>query len=181
MESSPELDDRLDRLITSVDSLEHELRDHRNELRSYKETLTKKVVRATIAVTIALTGLVFALIGDVVAVVVAVDSHNTADRVSQIVASSEIDRAQAREAACIQSNKTIEALRGAIPSALLAFVPNPEHLADGALLATLTPEQRKAFDGYAAKTAAQLQFRDCSTNGIAEYYRNPPRDPALPK
>lgn len=163
------LEERIDRLIASVESLETELAAHRGELRSYKSTLDRKVIRATIAIAVAITGVIFALGASVVAVVASLDARSAIDSVNDVVLSSEADRAVARVASCVQDNVKTEHNRKALKLSLAALAPTP-----------LTPEVQAVFKKYNDEVDNQLSFRDCSTGGIAVYLSVAPKDPAVP-
>lgn len=79
------------------------------------------------------------------------------------------ERADRTTIACIYANATIKADRAAFINSLRALVPAGQELTD---------EQQMAIAAYTAAVEASKPYRDCSTEGIAAYYENPPVDPA---
>lgn len=150
----------LTRAVAACDRLEVALRDHGRRL-------ARLAVLATVSVGIAVVGLIVGGIG----VKAAAEANRASDDLGAFVASTEVERASQRVAACVQFNVQRAETRGAMKLSLRALGPP----------GVLTPEQMAVFEKYNAAVDLQLPFRDCSPAGLDAYYKSPPPDPAVPR
>lgn len=81
-------------------------------------------------------------------------------------------RKEGNTAICVASNVSRLAIRTAIKDSLLALVPPGT---------TLTDVQKATIARYNEKVDSLLPYRDCSPEGIEEFLKNVPPDPALEK
>lgn len=93
------------------------------------------------------------------------------------------DAADNRAAACVQSNVEQQgdrdsALNGALVT--FGFAPGGSMTAEDRerIVAALGPELQARYRAVEQQAAADNPFRDCTPEGIAEFYNHPPADPA---
>lgn len=150
-ENTPPSMAQVDRLIDTIAALQEELEITRLAVvRSSKRSFAAMV-------------LAVASIGLFVVSLLTVISNRDA-----IHASNEI-RDEARIVACVQENVRTATLHAKLPETIVALAPPGT---------ALTPDQQARVDAYAKSVALGFPFRDCSPEGIAEYHRNLPVDPA---
>ncbi len=103
------------------------------------------------------------------------DSRNDAERAA--------DQDAARYSACVEANvRELGDRNGALNAALVTFgftEEGPLTEADRTRIVLLMPaELQDRYADLAEQTEIDNKFRDCSPEGIDEFYRNPPADPA---
>lgn len=144
------------------------------EMNAVKEQLRVANHRSALAKNVAVVGMVIGVFGIAVGtggLIYAERANNTADEVQQIQEERAADQVSSRLASCVQQNVQTQRVR----SALIAGVSvlTPQNGEDG------RSERVATFINLYTKTVEkQLPFRDCSPNGIARYFEDPPGDPA---
>lgn len=153
-------------LRRDINQLTLALPDHRRAVDKANRRAKWAIITAIVGITVGLCATIYAVDARDTAKV----ANTTADEVRLLQEQLKADTAAVRVAACIQFNDQRNDVRNAITDGILAFQP------DGV---PLTGQQQVLLNKYALRVASQLDFRDCSPEGIAEYYRNPPVDPAV--
>lgn len=144
----------LHRVDVSAERLETSLRDTR-------ESLQRKIVRASTAVAIA-------VLAALLAIFVGYRSLEVARRVDREADGRAAENVTARIAACVQFNSQRAETRAAMKLSLASLLPAGQ---------TVTEAQQKALDTYNGAVDDGLPFRDCSPSGIDAYFKFPPKDP----
>lgn len=156
---------QVERLIGTIDHLSDDLEDH-------KEVLVAADKRSRYARRAAIIGIVAGIVGvgvGVWGISVGARAQNTADDVNHLTAQSDAEREANKVSSCVQFNVQRKETREAMKLALTSLAP-PE--------ANRTEQQRAALETYNKSVDLGLPYRDCSSAGIAAYFKSPPRDPA---
>lgn len=79
-------------------------------------------------------------------------------------------REEARRVTCVQDNIATANRRAAISESIIALAPPGK---------VFTEEEKARVEAYTKKVIELSPFRDCSPEGIREYYEHLPADPAV--
>lgn len=161
------------RFDDTVTRLEATLREHRVEMETVEGDLRANERATSSANRVAMVATVAAIVGVVVGLVgigVAVDGRSTANTVRGIQKAQIADRKDARTSSCVQANVATKSNRAALVDALIAVLPPGT---------TPTEAQQAIVERYRAQVEESLPYRDCSDKGIADYFEDPPADPAI--
>lgn len=153
-ESTPPSTAQVDRLISSIGDLQR-------ELAATRAVVEKAASRSRSAILLSVISIALLMVSFGVVL---------SNRAS-VEASNEV-RDEARRVACVRENISIVDTREAISGSIIALAPPGT---------SLTDEQEARIAAYAERVSELLPFRDCSPEGVAAYYENPPPDPAVDK
>lgn len=155
--------DELHALVDTIDSV-------KSEMTGLRIALVTADKRARWARSVAIVGVVAGIIGGAVGffgVAVGVSAGATADELAAT-------RKESQVSACVQANLTTQRTRDALVAGVSVLTqPDPRRGAN----------EQAAVDRFVVEYTRHvnraLPYRDCSADGIASYYENPPTDPAL--
>jgi hypothetical protein len=151
-------------LARTAHELGQDLRDLTQAMTDHRRAVEKADQRSKAGIIAGIIGIMVGLL----ATIYAINADETADRVSDLQEQVAADQEEARHSACIQFNVQRNEVRGALKASLLTLARAP-----------ITPEQQIIVDKYNTEVDESLPYRDCSEDGIAAYFKTPPKDPAL--
>lgn len=149
---------QVQQLIDDIGDLEEAMTRHRVTVLAADKRSRRARLTALLGTVVAACGLLAAIM----AISFGVRADDRADR-------AERDRQERTVAACVQANVTLQSIRSALVKSIIALVPPGT---------TLTAAQLATIDAYTVAAARELPYRDCSPEGLATYYKNPPKNPA---
>lgn len=147
-----------DRFEGTVARLEQSLKEHRAEMHKVERDI--RHLTWYLAVVAVFT--VVAIVATAAAVKLTFDTRDSAARRAA-------DMREGRISSCVQQNVQTQRAREAQASSILALADDPAHL---------TPEEQALAAAYRQRVEEALPYRDCTPQGIAEYFEDPPADPA---